>query len=111
MLARRATQCLHNSSRVAIRRTSFPMRPRRCASGATSGSHATATAHVPQSSASLLGTLTSELDKISPRFEIQPEQIEIIQSPAQFYETLKVSLLAQWWQYRGTGVVKLGRIN
>jgi CDP-diacylglycerol--glycerol-3-phosphate 3-phosphatidyltransferase len=38
----------------------------------------------------MLATITTDLDKIAPRFEIQPEQIEIIQTPAEFYQTLKV---------------------
>jgi CDP-diacylglycerol--glycerol-3-phosphate 3-phosphatidyltransferase len=45
---------------------------------------------VPQSQASMLATITTDLDKIAPRFEIQPDQIEIIQTPAEFYQTLKV---------------------
>jgi hypothetical protein len=42
----------------------------------------------------VLGSITSELDKISPRFEIQPSQIQIIKSPEQFYSVLKVSTTA-----------------
>ena len=38
----------------------------------------------------MLATITTDLDKIAPKFEMQPEQITIIQSPAEFYETLKV---------------------
>jgi hypothetical protein len=44
----------------------------------------------PQSQASMLATITTDLDKIAPRFELQPDQITIIQTPAAFYETLKV---------------------
>jgi len=44
----------------------------------------------PQSQASMLATITTDLDKIAPRFEVQPEQIEILRTPAEFYETLKV---------------------
>lgn len=47
----------------------------------------------PQSQVSMLATITTDLDKIAPRFEIQPDQITIIQSPADFYETLKVGQL------------------
>jgi CDP-diacylglycerol--glycerol-3-phosphate 3-phosphatidyltransferase len=43
-----------------------------------------------QSQASMLATITTDLDKIAPRFELEPDQIEIIQTPADFYETLKV---------------------
>ncbi|KAA8625712.1 CDP-diacylglycerol-glycerol-3-phosphate 3-phosphatidyltransferase [Pyrenophora tritici-repentis] len=46
-------------------------------------------ASTPQSQASMLATITSDLDRIAPRFEMRPEQIEIIQTPAEFYETLK----------------------
>ncbi|KAF2715082.1 hypothetical protein K504DRAFT_529309 [Pleomassaria siparia CBS 279.74] len=42
-----------------------------------------------QSHASMLATINTDLDKISPRFEVQPEQIQILKSPSEFYETLK----------------------
>jgi hypothetical protein len=38
----------------------------------------------------MLATITTDLDNIAPRFEIQSEQITIIKTPADFYETLKV---------------------
>jgi CDP-diacylglycerol--glycerol-3-phosphate 3-phosphatidyltransferase len=50
----------------------------------------TAMASTPQSQASMLATITTDLDKLAPRFELSPEQITIIQTPAEFYETLKV---------------------
>jgi CDP-diacylglycerol---glycerol-3-phosphate 3-phosphatidyltransferase len=37
-----------------------------------------------------LGGLTIELDRIAPRFEVSASQITVIDSPAAFYETLKV---------------------
>ncbi|KAF2446551.1 hypothetical protein P171DRAFT_430683 [Karstenula rhodostoma CBS 690.94] len=43
----------------------------------------------PQSQASMLATITTDLDKIAPRFEVQPEQIEILKTPSEFYDTLK----------------------
>ncbi|KAF1362209.1 CDP-diacylglycerol-glycerol-3-phosphate 3-phosphatidyltransferase [Lizonia empirigonia] len=46
----------------------------------------------PQSQASMLATITTDLDKIAPRFEIHPDQITIIQSPAEFYDTLKTKI-------------------
>ncbi|KAF2488628.1 CDP-diacylglycerol-glycerol-3-phosphate 3-phosphatidyltransferase [Lophium mytilinum] len=49
-------------------------------------------APTPQSNSSLLGAITTELDKISPRFEIQQSQIEILKSPTEFYETLKAKI-------------------
>lgn len=41
------------------------------------------------STASQIGLITSELDKLSPRFDVSAESIEILRSPAEFYETLK----------------------
>ncbi|KAF2184711.1 CDP-diacylglycerol-glycerol-3-phosphate 3-phosphatidyltransferas-like protein [Zopfia rhizophila CBS 207.26] len=43
----------------------------------------------PQSQAAMLGTITTDLDRIAPRFEIQPSQIQILKTPTEFYETLK----------------------
>lgn len=40
--------------------------------------------------ASMLGTLTGELDKLAPRFEVHASQIQILQAPGEFYKTLKV---------------------
>lgn len=40
--------------------------------------------------ASPLGSVTVELDRIAPRFEIAASQITILDSPASFYGTLKV---------------------
>ncbi|RAL10029.1 CDP-diacylglycerol--glycerol-3-phosphate 3-phosphatidyltransferase [Aspergillus homomorphus CBS 101889] len=51
-------------------------------------SHASPNSTVP-SAASPLGSITTELDRISPCFEISAERIEILNSPASFYNTLK----------------------
>ncbi|KAI9679092.1 MAG: CDP-diacylglycerol--glycerol-3-phosphate 3-phosphatidyltransferase [Trizodia sp. TS-e1964] len=40
-----------------------------------------------------LSQLTSELDQISPRFDLKASQIEIIQTPLDFYKTLKSNIL------------------
>lgn len=42
------------------------------------------------STASPLGGLTTELDRIAPRFEVSASKITILDSPSSFYETLKV---------------------
>ena len=45
----------------------------------------------PSSSmASPLASVTSELDKLSPRFDVPAGSIEVLKSPSEFYETLKV---------------------
>ncbi|KAE9961637.1 hypothetical protein BLS_001591 [Venturia inaequalis] len=41
----------------------------------------------------MLGSVTSELDKLSPRFEVEPSQIRILKSPGEFYDTLKISTI------------------
>jgi CDP-diacylglycerol--glycerol-3-phosphate 3-phosphatidyltransferase len=55
---------------------------------AQSGTSATTAA----SALSPLAGITSELDRIAPRFEVPASQITIIESPASFYSTLKVRL-------------------
>ncbi|KAH0559512.1 hypothetical protein GP486_003969, partial [Trichoglossum hirsutum] len=41
----------------------------------------------------MLGGLTSELDRIAPRFDIHASQVQILQSPTEFYDTLKEKIL------------------
>ncbi|PSN71571.1 hypothetical protein BS50DRAFT_487164 [Corynespora cassiicola Philippines] len=48
----------------------------------------------PQSQASMLATITTDLDKIAPKFEIQPERIHIIKTPSEFYDNLKSKILS-----------------
>ena len=37
----------------------------------------------------MLAPFTDELDKIAPSFKIHGSQVRVLQSPAEFYETLK----------------------
>ncbi|KAI1391578.1 uncharacterized protein F4822DRAFT_190286 [Hypoxylon trugodes] len=46
----------------------------------------------PTSSAGMLAPFVNELDKIAPSFKISGSQIHIIQSPIDFYETLKARI-------------------
>ncbi|RYP40634.1 hypothetical protein DL769_011737 [Monosporascus sp. CRB-8-3] len=46
----------------------------------------------PASSAAMLAPFITELEKITPSFAINGSQIQIIRSPADFYETLKDAL-------------------
>ena len=57
------------------------------ATGATSGPS-------PSSTAGMLAPFVGELDKIAPSFRISGEQIRVLQSPAEFYETIKVALVS-----------------
>lgn len=37
-----------------------------------------------------MAPLVSELDRMAPSFDVRGEQIRILKTPAEFYETLKV---------------------
>lgn len=75
------------AGRRSFQIASRPMKATRRYSTANASPMAAST---PQSQASMLATITTDLDKIAPRFEIQPDQVQIIKTPAEFYETLKV---------------------
>ena len=44
------------------------------------------------STASPLATITAELDRVAPCFEVPASKITVLDSPASFYRTLKVSI-------------------
>ena len=58
----------------------------------TSSSAPSADLSTSHSLAAPLASITSELDKISPRFDVSADCIEIIRSPTEFYETLKAKI-------------------
>jgi CDP-diacylglycerol--glycerol-3-phosphate 3-phosphatidyltransferase len=68
----------------------IPARPIRTARRYSTANAPSMASSTPQSQAAMLATITTDLDKIAPRFDIQPEQITIIKTPTDFYETLKV---------------------
>jgi CDP-diacylglycerol--glycerol-3-phosphate 3-phosphatidyltransferase len=41
----------------------------------------------------MLAAFTNELDKITPKFEVNGSQIHVLRSPAEFYKTLKEKIL------------------
>lgn len=43
-------------------------------------------------SVGMLAPFTNELDKIAPSFKIHGSQIQVIQTPTDFYETLKFKI-------------------
>jgi hypothetical protein len=55
----------------------------------TSASSLTSTGSA-KSPFAVFGVLTDELDRLSPRIELKPGQIEILKTPKEFYDTLKV---------------------
>lgn len=84
MFGRIGGQALRCAGRPVARRRIYA----RKFSGHT-GPGATTTASAP----SPLAGITAELDRIAPRFEVPASQIHIIDSPANFYSTLKVRWL------------------
>ena len=73
---------------------------------ASAAPHARAAPATAVKAAVVLGSLTSELDRLAPRFEVDAAQIEIISGPADFYAALKVPSLdapprtggrCSWW--------------
>lgn len=61
----------------------------------TSTSSSVAATSAPASSASMLGSFTNEFDRIAPKFEIHGSQVDVLRSPAEFYETLKVGTITK----------------
>jgi CDP-diacylglycerol--glycerol-3-phosphate 3-phosphatidyltransferase len=52
--------------------------------------HGAQAAQAHSGGAGLLAPLVSELDRMAPSFDIRGEQIRVLKTPAEFYETLKV---------------------
>lgn len=84
MITRQSTACIRQISRSSTRRYRHGSFQRRKASTSTA---MPATAPSP---AAPLASITSELDKLTPRFDVSASSIEILKGPSEFYETLKV---------------------
>lgn len=80
-----ALRCAGHGKPVARRK--FPVRRFSAYSSSSTGSNGTP---ATSTSASPLGSVSVELDRIAPRFEINASQVMILDSPASFYGTLKV---------------------
>ena len=93
MIVRRVLPCLRQASSSVARRqvTKYGRVQRRYSS--TSIGSALPAAPV-QSSAAPIASITNELDRLSPRFDIPAESIEILRTPAEFYSTLKARSLS-----------------
>jgi CDP-diacylglycerol---glycerol-3-phosphate 3-phosphatidyltransferase len=75
------------ASRAQCRRFTMPS-----SSGASPASGSSS------SSLGMLAPFVSELDRVAPFFDIKGSQIQILRTPADFYETLKVRG-AQLWMW------------
>ncbi|KAI9817301.1 MAG: CDP-diacylglycerol--glycerol-3-phosphate 3-phosphatidyltransferase [Thelocarpon impressellum] len=76
---------------VPVCRTGIRSMPRRSFSSSSSTA-AAAPVPVSQAPASVLGSLTGELDRLAPRFDVEADQIRVLEGPAEFYETLKAKI-------------------
>ena len=85
MIIRSVTRCSALRNARVYRPGSFPLKKMKYSTSTSSISTSSGS-----SQASVLCAFTSELDKFAPRFDIQGSQIQILRSPADFYETLKV---------------------
>jgi len=88
MIARSVLRCSATRRLQVCGPRMIQAKPRRFSSSAPHGTNANSS-----STASMLGAFTNELDRIAPRFEIQGEQIQILRTPSEFYDTLKVGTL------------------
>jgi hypothetical protein len=91
MITRRVPTCLRlvkNHSRISKSRSNGWSDSR---FASTSANPAPVTSS--QSTASQLAVITNELDKLTPRFEVSAESIEILRSPSEFYTALKVNAI------------------
>lgn len=90
MFARACTRCVVRP-RSALRTNAVSSRVQRRSYGTAPGSGSTASSTQANGlSAGSLAPLVSELDRMAPSFDICGEDVCIIRSPADFYETLKV---------------------
>ncbi|KAF1813267.1 phospholipase D/nuclease [Eremomyces bilateralis CBS 781.70] len=88
MISRSAVPVLRAARRISSCHFSFknvPIRVRKLSSSSTSSTLPVQ----PSSSIAAVGTLTNEIDKLAPRFELDGSQIQILRTPSEFYETLK----------------------
>lgn len=85
MIVRSLWRCTGNA---APRLRFLQAKPRRFSSSAA------ATPSPPPSQTAMLATFTNDFDRIAPRFEVNGSQIQVLRSPAEFYESLKVYLAA-----------------
>ena len=92
LFIRQVRHITYNSSSRAFQ--SCPLKSRTFFSGsaAAAGHHAASSLGPSPPVLKMMGALVEELDRLAPRFEIQPSQVEIYHEPKEFYEALKVGM-------------------
>ncbi|KAH8890053.1 hypothetical protein GQ53DRAFT_179824 [Thozetella sp. PMI_491] len=88
MIVRSASRCASKIRVPASRPALRVARPqcRRFSTPASGASQSSTT------NAGMLAPFTSELDKIAPSFKVHGSQVQILQTPTEFYETLKAKI-------------------
>ena len=91
MIPRRALTCIRVAKPRSLRVSSFrSIKPsRRCSSSSSTPQPPPLAAASPISP---LASIANELDKLAPRFDVSADKVEIVRSPAEFYETLKAKI-------------------
>ena len=94
MIVTTTRSCLLRQTRLYTRRKPVAIRPRTFFSSAGPGASQSpgAAADLTTPTFRILAPLIDELDKLAPRFEINPNQIQILREPKDFYATLKVCI-------------------
>ena len=89
MITRKVLRCSQaRSVRIHTRAKNLSAKARKYSTSTSSTSTPSHTSNA--TSVSSLSAFTNELDRIAPKFEIHGSQIQVLHSPAEFYETLKV---------------------
>ncbi|GAB1314555.1 CDP-diacylglycerol--glycerol-3-phosphate 3-phosphatidyltransferase [Madurella fahalii] len=88
MLARSLSRC-SNKLRAPVPRPLTRYAKPQCRHFSMPANGAAPPGSPPSSSAGMLAPFVGELDRIAPSFKINGSQIRVLQSPAEFYETLK----------------------
>lgn len=85
----------------ALRHCACVRRPTTSVSRVATRNHSSSTSPAPDVPTVIshpLAGVASQLDHVAPRFELDPSQIDILDSPTAFYETLKVYQLETGWK-------------
>lgn len=90
MFARTCTRCLVRPRAGAIRPNVVSARVQRRAFGSAPSGAAAGTSQGSGLGVGTLVPIVSELDRMAPSFDLKGENIRVIRTPAEFYETLKV---------------------
>ncbi|KAI1321376.1 hypothetical protein F5Y16DRAFT_69746 [Xylariaceae sp. FL0255] len=93
MIVRSTARCCRNI-RPLVQRQTIQYGRQSCRPYSIPSSSSSSSSTVsPPSSAALLAPFTTEFDRMAPSFKINPSDITIIKSPADFYDILKSNIL------------------